>query len=642
LSSASVPNPTVLTSSTTTYTVTVTNGSCTASDVVVYNVTSINANAGNNANICLGSSTQLAATGGTSYSWSPSTGLNSTTIANPVATPSATTTYTVIASTNGCSNTASVTVNVNTANANAGNDITICTGNSVQLGATGGVSYSWSPSIGLSSTNVANPVATPTTTTTYLVTATSGSCVTTDFVTVNVANSLNVSAGNNQTLCSGQTLQLNASGGAQYSWSPIIALSNSNIANPIASPASTTTYTVTTFSGTCSSSAQVTITVVPGITANAGSNITLCNGSSATLNATGGTSYSWSPATGLSNASVSNPIAFPTTTTTYVVTATTGGCSASDTIVVNVGSLTANAGIDVALCAGQNSTLLASGGTGYSWSPTTGLSNANSANPVASPSATTLYTVTVTSGNCTATDNVTVSISSVSVNAGQSQQICNGNSTILNAQGSNVTNYSWTPTNGLSNPNIANPTASPTSTTLYTIVATDGLCVSSSTVNVVVNNNPTTPVISATANGLTTTNSVSYQWLLNGLTVSNATTQQIIPSTNGSYSVVVTNGNGCSAVSLPFSVITVSIEDIVSNSTIDIYPNPVSEILNIEFSKLNDNATIELMDMRGRTVLNEKITLQHSTFDISNFDAGVYFVRIKTDKQNIIKRIIKQ
>jgi hypothetical protein len=157
-----------------------------------------------------------------------------------------------------------------------------------------------------------------------------------------------------------------------------------------------------------------------------------------------------------------------------------------------------------------------------------------------------------------------------------------------------------------------------------------------------VNNNPATPIITATANGLTTANAVSYQWLLNGQALSGATTQQITPTTNGSYSVVVTNGSGCTAVSAPFSVITVNIEDVVSNSTIDIYPNPVSEILNIELSKLNVNANIEINDVRGRMVMNEKITVQHSTFDVSGFIAGVYFVRIKTDKQNIVKRIVKQ
>jgi PKD repeat protein len=648
LSSSSISNPIATPTTTTTYTVTVTNGSCTATDMVVVFVNGVTANAGNDQNICLGSSAQLNATGGTSYSWSPSTGLSSASIANPIATPSTTTTYTVTVSNNGCSNTDQITITVNTSSANAGNDVTICAGNSVQLAATGGVSYSWSPSTGLSNANAANPIASPTQTTTYLVNATSGACVTTDFVTVTVANSLSLNAGVDQTLCSGQTIQMNATGGAQYNWSPAAGLSNANIANPIANPTSTTTYTVTTFSGTCSSTDQVTITVVPGITANAGSDITLCNGASSSLNATGGTTYSWSPATGLTNPNIANPVAFPTTTTTYVVTATTAGCSDKDTLVVTVGNATANAGIDVALCSGQNTTLNANGGTTYSWSPTTGLSNANISNPIATPASTTTYTVTVTSGICTATDNITITVSSVSVNAGQDVQICNGSSTTLNALGSGATTYTWTPTTGISNPSVSNPTAAPTTSTLYTITVTDGLCSASDNINVVVNPNPTTPTITDNSGTLTTGSAVGYQWLLNGNIIPAANAQQYVPVQNGSYSVVITNGNGCTATSAVYSVLSVGIEDSkLTSENVAMYPNPTNGELTIkvEFFR-SEMANIEIIDMIGKTVVEvENGTVSPGyikTVDVSSLTGGVYFVRIKTDNQNIIKKLIKE
>ena len=648
LSSTSISNPIATPTTTTTYTVTVTNGSCTATDAVVVNVNGVVANAGIDQNVCLGSSSQLNATGGSTYSWSPSTGLSNVSIANPIATPSVTTTYTVTVSNNGCSNTDQVTVTVNTSSANAGNDVTICAGNSVQLGATGGVSYSWSPSTGLSNASAANPIASPTQTITYLLTATSGACVTTDFVTVTVASNLTVNAGTDQTLCSGQSLQMNAAGGAQYSWSPATGLSNSNIANPIANPTATTTYTVTTFSGTCSSTDQVTITVVPGITANAGADITLCNGASSSLNATGGTTYSWSPATGLTNSNIANPVAFPTTTTTYVVTATTAGCSDVDTLVVTVGNATANAGIDVALCAGQNTSLNASGGTSYSWSPTTGLSNPNVSNPIATPSSTTTYTVTVTSGICTATDNITITLSSVSVNAGQDVQICNGSSTNLNALGSGATTYTWTPTTGISNPSISNPVAAPTTNTLYTITVTDGLCSASDNINVVVNPNPTTPVITDNSGTLTTGSAVGYQWLLNGNIIPGANTQQYVPVQNGSYSVVITNGNGCTATSSVYSVLTVGIEDSkLTTENVAMYPNPTSAELTIKVDFYrSEMAQIEIIDMLGKSVVEvENGTVAPGfikTVDVSSLNSGVYFLRIKTDNQNIVKKLIKE
>jgi len=640
LSSTSASNPVATPASTQTYTVTVTNGSCTATDVVVVTVNSVIANAGTDASICLSSSSQLGASGGSSYSWSPSTGLSSSTVASPVATPSTTTTYTVTISNNGCSGTDAVTVNVNTASAAAGNDVTICIGNTVQLAATGGVTYSWSPTAGLSNASVANPIANPTLTTNYTVTATNGACVTQDNVTVTVATSLNVNAGADANLCSGQTLQLAATGGAQYQWTPTTGLSNANVGNPIATPTSTTTYTVTTFSGTCSSTDNITITVVAGITATAGADITLCNGNSATLTATGGTSFSWSPATGLSNATSATPTAFPTSTTTYVVTATTGGCSDMDTVVVTVGNASANAGIDVALCSGQNTTLNASGGTNYTWSPNTGLTNANIANPVATPSATTTYTVTITNGVCTATDNVTIAVSSVSVNAGADVQVCNGASAALTAQGSGATTYSWSPTLGISNPSIANPSATPTTTTLYTITVTDGLCTASDNVNVTVNANPTAPVITDNSGVLSTTTSASgYQWLLNGGALAGANASQYTPINNGTYTVVVANGNGCTAASAVYNFITVSSPLIPQGGITSVYPNPVSDVMNIEISDklLSQNTKCYITDMLGNVMMEIQPNSLHFIVSTLNLSSGVYFVKIGNDVKKIVK-----
>src|ERR1700722_2502269 len=139
---------------------------------------------GNAATICTGNSVGIGTTavGGSTYAWSPSAGLSSTTVSNPTANPTTRTTYTVIeTNSNSCVKSNSVTVTVNPLPAaNAGNAATICTGNSVGIGTTavGGSTYAWSPSAGLSSTTTANPTANPTSTTTYTVTETnSNSCV---------------------------------------------------------------------------------------------------------------------------------------------------------------------------------------------------------------------------------------------------------------------------------------------------------------------------------------------------------------------------------------------------------------------------------------------------------------------------------
>lgn len=223
--------------------------SCVSARVPVdINVSVPVADAGPDTDICVGDSTQLNAGGGTTYLWSTSVGLSDSTVANPMAGPVATITYTVtITDANNCSASDDVTVNVNPIPvANAGADITLCMGDSAAFNATGGTLYAWSQSAGLSCTNCSNPVASPAANTTYTVTVTdSNACSATDdiFVTVNPAPVAN--AGTDITICATGNTLLNASGGISYSWSPPGGLSDPSISNPVASPVSSTNYTVT-------------------------------------------------------------------------------------------------------------------------------------------------------------------------------------------------------------------------------------------------------------------------------------------------------------------------------------------------------------------------------------------------------------
>jgi hypothetical protein len=419
--SNSATTQSIVVTATGTYTVTITDAvGCTSSASVSTTVNVLpTAEAGNNVSICNGSNTTLNASGGTGYAWSPSTGLSSTSIYNPTANPTTTTKYFVtVTNSSGCSAKDSVIITVNPLpNASAGNNVSICNGHSTTLNASGGTSYAWSPSTGLSSTSIYNPIASPTSTTAYIVTVTnSNGCSATAGVTVTVNSSPNASAGNNVAICNGSNTTLNASGGTSYAWSPSTGLSSTSVYNPTASPTSTTAYTVTvTNSNGCSATAGVTVTVNSLPNASAGNNVSICSGSNTTLSASGGTSYAWSPSTGLSSTSIYNPTASPTSTTAYTVTVTnSGGCSATAGVTITVNSLpTAEAGNDVTITSGGNTTLSASGGTSYAWSPSTGLSSTSIYNPVASPTTTTTYTVTVTDNNsCSATDNVTVTVSS--------------------------------------------------------------------------------------------------------------------------------------------------------------------------------------------------------------------------------------
>ena len=249
-----------------------TSGRCFSNMFIPYSV-SPNITLTSSTSICAGSSVQLTAGGGTTYSWSPSTGLNTTTGSVVTASPTSTTTYTVTGTTNGCSGTKTVTVTVNSSPTVSVSPSTamVCAGGNIQLTASGTTTYSWSPATGLSAVNIANPIATPSATTTYTVTGTTNGCssTATRTVTVNPSPTISVSP-NAPSICSGANVQLTASGATTYSWSPAAGLSATNIANPVATPSATTTYTVTGTSNGCSASANVTVNVgtQPAVTAS--------------------------------------------------------------------------------------------------------------------------------------------------------------------------------------------------------------------------------------------------------------------------------------------------------------------------------------------------------------------------------------
>jgi len=563
---SSSQSPTVSSSATTamsgTYTVTVTNSNgCTgtASTVVTINPSPI-ANAGTNDTMCAGNSTTLNASGGGTYNWSPSTGLSSVTIPNPVANPTVTTIYVVTVTNGGCSATASVEVKVNPLpNPNLGPNVGICIGHSINLNASGGGTYVWSPSTGLSCTTCANPVASPTDTTSYTVTVTSvNGCSNTGTITIDVYTAPLANAGNNVSICKGSSTTLVATGagtGGSYLWSPSAGLSSTSIADPVASPTATSTYVVTVSDvAGCSASASVKVTVNPLPNANAGSNVTICPDGSTTLNATGGGTggtYSWSPSSTLTNAHIFDPVATPTVTTIYTVTVTdTNGCSNTSNVTVTVNIPSASAGPDVSICLESSTTLNAIGGTTYAWSPGTGLSSVTISDPIANPTTTTTYIVTVTnSSGCTASADVLVTVNPLpTANAGNNTTICSGNSTTLHASGGSA--YSWSPTTGLSATNINNPVASPTSTTIYYVtVADDNDCTASSDVTINVNLSPhaiagpDTSICIGSSVTLTAIGGGSYQWN----TGDTGATVTYTPGVTSTYIVTVSYSNGCSS-----------------------------------------------------------------------------------------------
>jgi gliding motility-associated-like protein len=263
------------------------------------------------------------------------------------------------------------------------------------------------------------PVQTGTTATnlpagTYNATITDGGgCVTVQPVTITLANNLTISARTDTTICPGASFNPGITSNAtSYNWSPTAGVSNPAIANPVLSPASTTTYTLTGTTGTCTVSRTFTVTVLPAVTLSARTDTTICSGSSFSPNLTSnGTTFTWTPANGVSNTNILNPVLAPTTTTTYTVTARTGNCTVSRTFTVNViQGVNVNAGPGATILEGQSYQLQGNAGAGtYLWTPATGLSATNILNPVARPTVTTTYSLRVTNAvGCTNTSNVTI------------------------------------------------------------------------------------------------------------------------------------------------------------------------------------------------------------------------------------------
>lgn len=149
-------------------------------------------------------------------------------------------------------------------------------------------------------------------------------------------------------ICTGKSVQLNASGGDAYRWTPTSGLDNPNIPNPTASPSVTTRYTVEVSYRNCTETASATVNVLPYPIADAGADRTICNGDSTRLGSVPvtGLSYSWLPVQGLDNPSSATPSAFPVTTTQYILTVDNSGCTSYDTVRITVNDLSARLPID--------------------------------------------------------------------------------------------------------------------------------------------------------------------------------------------------------------------------------------------------------------------------------------------------------
>jgi hypothetical protein len=479
------------------------------------------ANAGSTKTVCPNTPAILGGThvasGGTpsyGYLWTPSGGLTpNNTTARPVANPTVTTVYTLkVTDSKGCTATDAVTVNVAPSctgvgggcgtglTANAGDDDTLCAninapigGSPTATGSTGPYTYKWEPAAGyLNSSTAANPtIIAVFSQKTFWVTVTDN-CGNTakDVVTIKLSDP-HIYAGDDRTICAGNNTTIGCWqpwGGYEpytYAWSSSSGMSVPSSLCPTIAPVVTASYTVTmTDKVGCRISDQVVVTVDPAVVANAGPDQILCKapGSKVTLGAppVAGYTYLWDPPTGLSSHTVANPDANPLNTTRYRLTVTKGVCTSTDEVDVTV--YPSRPYIDLPpvspLCSGQSVTIgsTASGGTPgytYSWSPAAGLNLTNVSHPLATPSVTTSYIVTVKDANlCEIKDTVVVTVIPSPSLSVSNASICSGLCTTIGAAATGGVTpyvYSWYPNTGVT---AATASVCPTSTTTYTETVT--------------------------------------------------------------------------------------------------------------------------------------------------------------------------
>jgi gliding motility-associated-like protein len=277
--------------------------------------------------------------------WSPNYMINNINSLNPLVSPDVTTTYTAqFMDAFGCSASESVMVKVvNNVSLMAGPDTTICRTDAITLNLTSdALQYSWTPALTLNNPSLQNPVATPTAPlTSYHVLGKIGKCTAQDDITIRTVPYPLAFAGADTTICLGKSVQLQASGGSIYSWSPPKFLNATNISNPVSmAPKGDIQYIVqvTDVLGCPKPVYDTMLVFVAKIIANAGprdTNIVL--GQPLQLNATGSIHYSWSPSTWLNNPAIFNPLAHPQDNIEYVVKVSNAqGCFGLDSILVTV------------------------------------------------------------------------------------------------------------------------------------------------------------------------------------------------------------------------------------------------------------------------------------------------------------------
>ncbi|MCW5906719.1 MAG: gliding motility-associated C-terminal domain-containing protein [Chitinophagales bacterium] len=409
------------------------NGSCADSltKTLTVNPTPV-VNISNDTIICPNTSAQLWAHDGVSYAWSPATGLSNPNAANPVATPvpPASVVYTVtVTNQYQCSASDDVLVSFFApAQIFAGPDTSVCLNpgsyrDSVQLFAWGGVSYQWSPSGTLTGAFTAQPIARPTSNTTYTVTGTDANgCTATNSTMVYVLDpSLNIILDDYKGVCIGDTVSVNVinQGASNYAWSPLQSIANANSYSPSFFPTDTTTYTLTVsnYCYTKSDSVVITVWQLPVLVLDDADSV--CLGESVQVYVSGAQSFLWDADNTITGTTTASPTVTPPASRFYYVNGTSVyGCVNRDSIWIEILPLPyVEAGNDTVIWRETFAVLQGvTNGSSFFWTPETDLETPNLLTTVSNTQKTQVYYLHATSGfGCTNYDSIRVIVEVVTI-----------------------------------------------------------------------------------------------------------------------------------------------------------------------------------------------------------------------------------
>ena len=490
--------------------------------------------AGNAVVLCEGDSVQLNGTGAGTLTWS--NGVSNNSFYTPAITGSEQLILTAT-TVQGCSDTAPLNVTVNPLPVvDAGPDLSVCTGDSVQLNATGVGTIAWSTgTINGSEYAPAGPEL-------VVATLTDGNgCSTSDSVLITVHPLPTIEAGLPQTICAGDSVVLSGAGGVSYIW-------NNGVVNDVAFvPNVSGWYTLMgTDTNGCVTQDSVEITVNPLPAIHAGADTILCQFDSLVLTANGGVSYVWS------NGVMDSMLFEVVSDQTYTVLGTdANGCQATDTVMVFVHPLPmVAAGTDITLCNGDSAQLLASGAMVYNWN--NGIQNGD----FVFPTTDTQYTVEgVDANGCRAVDSILVTIAMQPlIDAGSDILACENDVVMLSATGSPGT-ITWS-----GNPNPLSVPVTPGATWYIATVVDSSGCIAEDSVLVIGDAIPE-PFFNAditqgcaplevTFTNTTTGNFTDCFWTFgNQTSVSDCGAQTVTYNESGYYDVTlsVTTVGGCMA-----------------------------------------------------------------------------------------------